>query len=146
MTVAFLPPPPSAPDPELEALQSALAAEHAAVFAYGVVGGRLGPDDQGAVDGFEAHRDLRDRLSALLGSTAVAAEAAYSLPFPVTNDRQATRLAREIEQRCAAVYAYVVGRTTGPLRMLAATALTDCALRSLAWGARPEAFPGLGDL
>jgi hypothetical protein len=139
-----LPSPPR--DSELEALQSALAAEHAAVFAYGVIGGRLGPDNPGAVEGFEAHRDLRDRLSARIGSSAVAAEAAYSLPFPVTNDRQAARLAREIEQRCAAVYAYAVGHTTGPERMLAARALTDCALRSLAWGARPEPFPGLGDL
>ncbi|MGH3354690.1 MAG: DUF4439 domain-containing protein [Nocardioidaceae bacterium] len=50
-----------------------------------------------------------------------------------------------IEARCSAVYADVVTRTTASTRLYAARALTDCAVRGLAWGDDPEPFPGLSD-
>ncbi|MPZ97352.1 MAG: DUF4439 domain-containing protein [Propionibacteriales bacterium] len=139
--------PESAPDAgQREALQSALAAEHAAVYGYGVVGGVLGSGSRAAVSSHAAHRGLRDQLTAQLGGDAVAAEAAYSLPLQVTDATRARRLARELEARCAAVYADVVGRTTGQARVLAAQALTECALRGMTWGSEPEPFPGLDEL
>jgi len=135
-------PSPSA-DAQLLPLQSALAAEHAAVYGYEVVGGVLGASDQLATTSYEAHRGRRDQLLARLGADAVAAEAAYSLPFQVGNEKQARRLARLLEQRCAAAYADVVSRTSGEVRLLAARALSECAVRGLSWGAEPEPFPGL---
>jgi hypothetical protein len=128
------------------ALQSALAAEHAAVYAYGVVGGVLGTDSAEAAAGYAAHRGRRDQLTSMLGPEAVAAEPAYQLPFEVSGTGGARRLAVHVEERCAEVYAEVVSRTTAADRLFAARALTDCAVRGLQWGADPDPFPGLRDL
>lgn len=135
----------ASPTPDLDGqpLQAALAAEHAAVYAYGVIGAVLRDEDAAATAGYAAHRGRRDQLMARLGSGAVAAEPAYAMPFDVDTARQARRLGRVVEQRCAAVYADVVSRTTGEARMLAANALTECAVRGLGWGADPSPFPGL---
>jgi hypothetical protein len=131
------------PAGELDALQSALAAEHTAVWAYGVIGGALGPESSEASAAYAAHRGRRDQLTTRIGAAAVAAEPAYDLPFPVTGDAQAARLAVRVEQRCAEVYAAVVARTTGDNRAYAARALIECAVRALTWGGDVEAFPGL---
>ena len=128
---------------ETPALQSMLAAEHAAVYAYGVVGGILGATSSEAAAAYAAHRGRRDQLTAMIGQGAVPAEPVYALPFEVSRPPQARRLAVRVEQRCAAAYAASVAQTTGKRRLYAARALTDCAVRGLAWGAEPEAFPGL---
>lgn len=126
-----------------DALQSALAAEHAAVYAYGVVGGVLDGSSAQAQAAYAAHRGRRDQLSAMLGDAAVAAEPAYELPFEVSGAARARRLATRVEERCAEVYAGVVSRTTGDDRAYAARALTDCSVRALDWDGGLEAFPGL---
>jgi hypothetical protein len=127
----------------VEALQPALAAEHAAVYAYGVVGGTLGVTSAAANAAYAAHRGRRDQLTAMIGARAVASEPVYGLPFEVRGPAQARRLAVHVERRCADVYASVVAATAGAERMYAARALTDCAVRGLGWGAEPEPFPGL---
>jgi hypothetical protein len=126
-----------------DALQSALSAEHAAVYAYGVIGGVLGSSSSSAAVGYATHRGRRDRLTAMLGADAVAAEPVYELPFEVSGAGAARRLALQVEERCAEVYADVVSRTTGAGRDFAARALTDCAVRGLEWGGEPDPFPGL---
>jgi hypothetical protein len=72
---------------EAKALNAALAAEHAAVWGYGVVGATLPADKKKlATEAETAHRDARDGLVALLseqGADPVDAEGAYELPFPV---------------------------------------------------------------
>jgi uncharacterized protein DUF4439 len=128
---------------ETNALQSALAAEHAAVHAYGVVGGVLGLSSSDSNTAYAVHRGRRDQLIAMIGRRAVAAEPAYELPFEVTGPPKARRLAARVEESCADVYADVVANTTGANRLYAARALTDCAVRALGWGAEPEVFPGL---
>jgi hypothetical protein len=128
------------------ALQAALAAEHAAVYAYGVVGGILGTTSAEAAAGYAAHRGRRDRLTSMLGPESVAAQPAYRLPFEVSGPARARRLAVHVEERCAEVYAEVVSRTTAADRVFAARALTDCSVRGLEWGAEPDPFPGLRDL
>jgi hypothetical protein len=125
------------------ALQEALAAEHAAVYAYGVIGGVLGATSAQTTAAYAAHRGRRDQLTARIGPAAVAAEPAYELPFAVSGPAQARRLAVQVERRCAEVYADVVSRTTGAARMYAARGLTECSVRALSWGADFEAFPGL---
>lgn len=126
-----------------QALQSALSAEHAAIYAYGVIGGVLGGTSTAVMAAYTAHRGRRDQLIAMLGDAAVAAEALYELPFDVSAARKAARLAVHVEQRCAGVYAAAVAQTTGRRRAFVARALTDCAVRGLGWGAEPEPFPGV---
>src|SRR5829696_3296680 len=61
---------------ENAALGEALAAEHAAVWGYGVVGAAVSEDAREVVVASEAvHRDVRDRVTALLSDrNAQAAE------------------------------------------------------------------------
>ncbi len=138
---------------EAQALQSCLAAEHADLFGYGVVGGVLagvsgasGP--QSYADAcYVAHRTRRDRLIAVLAElreTPLAAEPAYRLPFRVTGLADCEQLARQLERRTAAVYALAVANTVNDSRAMAVDALTDCAIREVAWGAPLTAFPGVG--
>ena len=134
---------------ELEAAERALAIEHEAVYAYGVVGGVLDPGTAEvgrALDGYEAHRARRDRLEDVvqeLGSEPVPAEPGYVLPAPVVDLSSAARLARRVEDRSAVAYAQLVGPSVGDLREVLVDWLTDAATRGLSWGAAPTAFPGL---
>jgi len=134
---------------ELEAAERALAIEHEAVYAYGVVGGVLDPgtaEAGRALDGYEAHRARRDRLEDViqeLGGEPVPADPGYVLPAPVTDASSAARLARRVEDRSAVAYAQLVGSSVGVLREVAVGWLTDAATRGLSWGAAPTAFPGL---
>jgi hypothetical protein len=139
----------------LDALQSCLAAEHADLFGYGVLGGVLaGISSANSLQAYAdtcylAHRSRRDQLTALLyrlGATPVAAEPAYSLPFRVSGVAACTRLARQLEARTAAVYALAVANTVESSRSLAIDGLTDCALRQVRWGSTPAAFPGIPDV
>lgn len=129
------------PPEQRAALQPVLAAEHAAVYAYGVIGGVLQSSQSYAA--YAAHRGRRDQLMAMIGDDAVAAQPAYALPFEVTGAARAERLAVRVEERCAEAYAQAVSRTVGSVRAYAARGLTDCAVRELAWGGELEPWPGL---
>lgn len=133
---------------ELAALRAALAGEHAAMWGYGVLGPRLSSEQAGwARRSYESHRVSRDRLETLLLDRGVdpdPARPAYELPFPVDGPGSARRLARHLEDGCAAVYADLVAATADPdLRTLAASQLVECARRGLDYGGKPVAFPGL---
>jgi uncharacterized protein DUF4439 len=138
----------------VQTLQDCLAAEHAALYGYGVLGGVLSassrPADKAyAQASYVVHRSRRDSLVIVLirlGATPVTADPAYVLPLDVTNVETSRELARRIESRTAAVYSFAVSRTEGDLRRLAAEALTDAALRGVRWGGRQTAFPGASDL
>ncbi|WP_460070097.1 ferritin-like domain-containing protein [Streptomyces sp. YKOK-I1] len=134
---------------ELTALQAALAAEHAAVYGYGVVGGRIGADRRTeARAAYDAHRARRDALVREvrdLGSEPVAASAAYALPFPVTDPATAVRLAAELEERVAGVYSDLVRAAADQRRREAAGALREAAVRAVRWRGGSVAFPGLAE-
>ncbi|MER5385762.1 ferritin-like domain-containing protein [Streptomyces sp. NBC_00647] len=134
---------------ELKALQAALAAEHAAVYGYGVVGGRIGEARRAdARSAYDAHRARRDELARAvrdLGGTPEAASAAYVLPFPVTGSATAVRFAAELEERVAAVYSDLVRAATGDRRRSAAGALREAAVRAVRWSGESVAFPGLAE-
>lgn len=134
-------------DGELRALQAALAAEHAAVYGYGVVGGRIGKERRTeARTAYDAHRARRDALVRAVkdaGSEPVAAAAGYALPFPVPDAAAAVRLAAELERRVAGVYADLVRARTGERRRGAAEAMREAAVRSVRWSGESVAFPGL---
>ncbi|MFD3530931.1 ferritin-like domain-containing protein [Streptomyces sp. NPDC058664] len=133
----------------LDATQAALAAEHAAVYGYGVVGGRIGTERRTeATAAYEAHRARRDALRRAvrdLGGTPVAAEAAYELPFLVADPAGAVRLAAVLEDRVAGVYSDLVRATEGPRRREAAAALREAAVRAVRWRGSDVTFPGLAE-
>ncbi|MFG3010979.1 ferritin-like domain-containing protein [Streptomyces cinerochromogenes] len=134
---------------ELTALQAALAAEHAAVYGYGVVGGRIGERRRAeARSAYDAHRARRDTLVRAvrdLGGTPVAASAGYALPFPVQDGTAAVRLAARLEERVAGVYSDLVRAASGARRADAAGALREAAVRAVRWSGESVAFPGLAE-
>lgn len=134
---------------ELTALQAALAAEHAAVYGYGVVGGRIREGRrQEAKAAYDAHRARRDALVREvrdLGGTPVAASAAYALPFPVPDSTAAVELAAELEDRVAGVYSDLVRAATGGVRGTATEALREAAVRAVRWRGGSVPFPGLAE-
>ncbi|MFC7932024.1 ferritin-like domain-containing protein [Streptomyces cinereoruber] len=133
----------------LDATQAALAAEHAAVYGYGVVGGRIGTERRAeATAAYEAHRARREVLRRAvrdLGGTPAAAAAAYALPFRVTDPAGAVRLAAVLEDRVAGVYSDLVRATEGPARREAAAALKEAAVRAVRWRGGDVTFPGLAE-
>ncbi|MEV7123385.1 ferritin-like domain-containing protein [Kitasatospora griseola] len=131
---------------DVEALQAALAAEHAAVYGYGVVGAFLpvGPqreDGRAAYAAHQARRDAWQRLLAAGGASPAAAAPGYRLPFQVKDAATAGRLAAHLETQLTAAYADLCATTA--LRARAAAALRECALRAARWGADLPALPGL---
>jgi hypothetical protein len=133
---------------QVEALQAALAGEHAAIYGVGAAGGKLGGARfRDATDAFDRHRANRDHLSALLvaaGETPVVAEPAYDLPQAVTNAATATALVLLIERRIAAVYGDLVEAAEQPaVRTFAIESLLTAASSQVTWGGAPVAFPGL---
>jgi hypothetical protein len=105
----------------VRALQSALAAEHAAVYGYGVVGAHLtGSQQATATTDWVAHQVARDRLEAMLRSAGrsqpAAAAVAYQLPITVRNAREAVALAVVLEDRIATAYLGLVALGNAVIR------------------------------
>ncbi|MFE5598940.1 ferritin-like domain-containing protein [Streptomyces coelicoflavus] len=138
-----------AEDGQLDAVQAALAAEHAAVYGYGVVGGRIGEERRtearAAYDAHRARRDALARDARDLGGEPVAAAAGYALPFSVPDSAAAVRLAARLEDRVAGVYSDLVRAAEGDLRATAAGALREAAVRAARWRGGSVAFPGLAE-
>ncbi|MFW3169540.1 ferritin-like domain-containing protein [Geodermatophilus sp. CPCC 206100] len=139
---------------ETAALQEALAAEHAAVWGYGTVGAALAAEARPpAVAAENAHRDVRDRVAALLedrGAEPVPAEGGYTLPFPVLSPADAAAMAVLLEDGVAAAWVRVLDQAAqAVVRELAAGVLAAAEVRAVGWrtaaGQTPAttAFPGL---
>jgi hypothetical protein len=136
------------------ALQEALAAAHAAVWGYGVVGAALPAGGRDPADAaLLAHRDVRDEVARLLasrGADQFPAEAAYALPFPVLSPVDAAALAATLEAGVAAAWTWVLDQSVErATRESAVTVLADAEVRAVAWrrlaGQTPvtSPFPGL---
>jgi len=132
---------------DIAALQTALAAEHAAVYGYGVAGALLGGADlANAKADWNAHQLARDNLQAMLtrlGATPVAASPAYKLPFRVTSAKSAAKLAATLEEGVTRAYLGLVAVSNPALRTYAARAMQTSANRALAWSGTTTAFPGM---
>lgn len=136
------------------ALQETLVAEHAAVWVYGVLGGRFPATDHpdGAallLSAYDVHRGRRDHLRALLassGATPTPPAPGYRLDADTRAPAALLDAALDVERRCAEVYAQLVASSVGATRRWAADALADCAVRQLGFGGRPHAFPGAPEL
>lgn len=126
------------------ALQTALAAENAAIYGYGVAGAYLsGSLGSLAEADWHAHLLARDSLQSMisaLGATPAAAAVAYSLPFKVSDSASASRLAAYLEDGATSAYLGVVG--VASLRAFGARAMRDPALRAARWSGTTPPFPG----
>ncbi|CNG38433.1 hypothetical alanine rich protein [Mycobacterium tuberculosis] len=135
---------------DARAVQTALAAEHAAVYGYGVLGARLrGTLRETAKQMWDGHRAQRDALVSILSVPPVPAAAAYRLPVRPADTRGAARLAAALEEDVAGAYVGVAGLSSPDLRAFAADSAQRAMARSARWRAKageaapPEAFPGL---
>ena len=138
----------------VESLQQTLAGEHAAVYVFRALAGRVSTSAQPTLAGrlataYTTHRGRRDQLTAMVraaGGDPVAADVSYELPNPSRTAAELTEGALVTEQRCAEVYAAMVGSTSRANRLWALEAMTDAAVRQLSFGGRPDAFPGVPEL
>ncbi|MFI6181988.1 MULTISPECIES: ferritin-like domain-containing protein [unclassified Nonomuraea] len=133
---------------DIEKLRKALAAEHAAVFAYGLLGARTSGalrDLTGAA--YDAHRAHRDQLRSLItsrGGRPNESEPSYALPYVPTGGAQAARLAAQVENGITAAYLELAAARDATLRRYAALAMQESATRAYAFQpAPPAAFPGM---
>jgi len=137
-----------------EALQTTLAGEHAAVYVYGVLGGRVSASAEPTLAAdlraaYTVHRGRRDQVTGIVraaGADPVAPDVSYALPNEADTAERCRAAAAETERRCAEVYAAAVGSTARANRQWAIGALTDAAVRGLAFGDEPVGFPGIPDL
>jgi hypothetical protein len=129
------------------ALQSALDAENAAIYGYGVAGAYLsGSLATAARSDWHAHLLARDSLQSMitaLGATPAAAAVAYSLPFTVSDSASASRLAAYLEDGVTSAYLEVVGVADDSLRAFGARAMQAPASRAARWSGTTPTFPGL---
>ncbi|RZU49703.1 uncharacterized protein DUF4439 [Krasilnikovia cinnamomea] len=129
-----------------EQLAGALAAEEAAIYAYGTIGVHL-TDDRELADARAAeavHRDRRDALVTRLASAQVSpapAPAGYALPFPVTDRDSALKLAIHVEDGVAQAWRPMLAVTTADERSTALGALTDAAVRATRWRRHADVTP-----
>jgi hypothetical protein len=140
---------PPVDQPTVDALQGALATEHAALWCYALAVAFLGGDqlDQ-ARDDSRDHLELRgamERSLSRLGVPAVSAQPAYATPQPVTDAKSAATLLEVAESDTMAAWRSVLERTTDQgVRKSALQALSDATLRCARWRVvtgHPPAIP-----
>lgn len=138
----------------LDALQSALGDEHAAIYTYGVLGGRTSqassPALYAALDtAYRQHRSRRDRLRLMVdeaGGTPVAAEAAYELDGRLLQPAAIEAAALALEEASTIVLLALVAQSTGTVRQWAATEAIWSATWGLELGGTPQTWPGAPEL
>jgi hypothetical protein len=119
-----------------EVLGELLADEHAAVYAYGLVGAHLPTAERRlARAAFDAHRAARDVLRGrlvALGETPPAPHPAYDVR--VADRAQALALAVRLEEGLAVRWRDLVAVSDArPDRRLGVQQLQDCAVRAARW-------------
>lgn len=123
------------------AWQAALAAEHQAVFGYGLLGPRLrGTQHTLAMSCAAAHEALRDATEAAMAGSGLQPESPrvdYPALYPVSDAGQARALATRLEDDCAAAWRYLyaqAARAAATARIAQAqAALTASAVRATQW-------------
>ena len=132
----------------VEALQDALAAEHAALWCYGLAVAFLAaPESAQARADADAHLDLRGAIETTLGEIGVrpvSAQPAYATPQPVTDAASAAALAVVAETDALGAWRSVLERTgVRSLRRAALGALTDGTLRCAHWRVVVDSPPAI---
>lgn len=141
------------PDTADAALFDAVATAHATIYGYGIVSAHSLPERNYLVsDAINEHRKRREEALARLESRSVTAPlpaAGYQLPMEVNSPTDAAKLAVQMEEDAAVAWRAVAEQATDTQdRVLAVTALTECAVTAAQWrkvlGVVPVtvAFPG----
>ncbi|GAY16729.1 ferritin-like domain-containing protein [Mycobacterium sp. shizuoka-1] len=153
------PTPSTTPNPErpsdaaAAALFDAVAAEHAAIYGYGIVSAHSSPDENDLVSTAMAqHRERREAAMAMLAARSVTAPlpaAGYQLPMPVNTPTDAAKLAVRMEDDGAVAWRAVIEQASSESdRAFGVSALTESAVTAARWkqilGVAPVtvAFPG----
>jgi Domain of unknown function (DUF4439) len=129
---------PVLPNETVDALQRALAAEHAAIWLYGLVSAFLPTSADAALRAAaQAHTARRDALTARLksvGATPKDAQPGYTTPRPVTNQPSALAALVAAETDTVSAWRSVLEYTSDSgVRKTALDALTDAAVRAMSW-------------
>lgn len=147
------------PDPDRPAdaaegaLFDAVAAEHGAIYGYGVVSAHSTPEDNPLVaESMAQHRTRREQALDMLAERSVTAPLpapGYELPLEVTDPGDAAELAVRMESDTATAWRAVLEQArTSQDRSFAVTAMTQAAVLAARWnqvlGVTPitTAFPG----
>ena len=139
---------PTIDQPSIDALQDALATEHAALWVYSLVVAFLPADQatQARADS-DAHRIQRGLIEQTLGDVGarpVSALPSYAPPQPVTGARSAGMLAAVAESDSMAAWRSVIERTSDrPLRAAALDALAQGTLRCSRWRTATDQTPAV---
>ncbi|MDA0567838.1 ferritin-like domain-containing protein [Streptomonospora sp. S1-112] len=129
-----------------QALQRALRAEHAAVYAYAYIGARSRDEDRRLLcyEYLDAHRGRRDTLKEELrerDAVPAAGESSYALPDSDSGEALAD-YAVDVEDQTAEAYLELAAAPDSALRELALRSLQEATLRAMEWGADLPVFPG----
>lgn len=148
MSRSTAPAPPPLEDTTVDALQDALATEHAALWCYSMVVAFL-PAEQlaQARSDAQAHRTLRgdtERTLAAAGIRPASALPAYATPQPVVDGPSAAALAVVAEADALAAWRSVLERTADRgLRQTALTTMGEGTVRCARWRAAVGAAPAI---
>lgn len=123
---------------DLDALTTAITAEHAAIYAYGVVAAYAAPQRADDIAAFVAgHRARRDSLARAIqdgGAVVPEAAAGYEIDPSPTDPASAATLAVTAESECCDAYAVAMGTAeTEPVRRQASDGLSECFARQARW-------------
>lgn len=138
----------------LDALQAALAEEHATFWTYGVLGARTSQSASPALHGavtaaYGRHRARRDQLRRMVtdaGGEPVAAAVAYELDGALVRPPQVQRAAIDLEQASVETLLALVAQSSGDVRDWALTEATWSAVWQLELGGSAETWPGAAEL
>lgn len=133
-----------------EAIQAALAVEHAAIYVIGALGGRTSASSTPALAralevAYADHVNAREALAVRVvaaGLEPVASSAVYDLPRRTGSAEGIGAAALRLERDTTATYLSLVPKATGTDRTLLIQLLCRAAARQLDLGAKPTAFPG----
>ncbi|CUR59966.1 conserved hypothetical protein [metagenome] len=138
----------------LDALQTTLADEHAALYAYGVLGARTSQASapllyDALTTAYRRHRSRRDQLRTMVaeaGGEPVAAAAAYDVELPVQGDDRIRAAALALEVDGTETLTSLVAQSSGSVRAWALTEAIWSATWQLELGGEPATWPGAPEL
>jgi hypothetical protein len=138
----------------LDALQDALAEEHATLWTYGVLGARTSqatsPTLYDAVTAaYRRHRSRRDQLRLMVrdaGGEPVAAAVTYEIEGALVRAPQVQRAAAGLEAAGVETLLALVGQSSGEVRDWALTEATWSAVWQLELGGTAQTWPGAPEL
>lgn len=124
-----------------------LAAEEAAIWAYGLIGGRVSSTQaqSRALLALDTHRAARTWLRGVIlasGKVPAVPPAGYEPSEPVIDNASAERFAAQVESALVPLWVQAAGSVQGADRKVAAQYGAGCNARAVLWGAPTQAFPG----